>query len=65
MTSSAPIPAEVDRLRSEGFLEIQDRAIGEGVKAMRQKRFPIRTEEGLNFFQQTVLNDTVGTSFPA
>lgn len=53
------MPVEINRLRSDGFVTVQDRSIGEQVQAMRQSRFPIRTAEGLDFCKRTVLNDTV------
>lgn len=59
MASSLPAPTDVYRLRTEGFIVIQDETIGGRVKGMRQKRFPIRTADGLTFCKQTVLDDTV------
>lgn len=55
------MPVDINRLHSDGFVTVQEGAIGEQVQAMRQSRFPIRTAEGLDFCKRTVLDDTVRT----
>jgi hypothetical protein len=53
--------ADVQKLFSEDALYyVEDPAVGEQVKEMQDKGFPIESADGLDFCKQNVLDDVVG-----
>jgi len=60
MASANSISADdIERLQSDGLLDVKDSGIGEQVQRMKDGRFPVRKAEGLNFCKRNILDDTV------
>jgi hypothetical protein len=59
MASANSISADdIERLQSDGLLDVKDSGIGEQVQRMKDGRFPVRKAEGLNFCKRNILDDT-------
>tara|TARA_R110002003_G_scaffold638_4_gene20923 strand:- start:1063 stop:1272 length:210 start_codon:yes stop_codon:yes gene_type:complete len=56
--------ADIQKAFSEdGLLYMEDAAIGNRVKELRMKRFPLESAEGLDFCRMNVLEDIVRALF--
>ena len=59
MASRNSPAVDLEWLRSDGFVLIPDAAIGDAAVALRQKLYPLKAREGLDFCKQMVLDNPV------
>lgn len=59
MASAQEQQLDSSSLRSEGFVCIQDSALGHEVEKLYKLAFPLRTQIGLEFCRQNVLENEV------